>query len=80
MNDALNRPMSAGDFIAYAMTSGRSARMAFYQILAIENNGLRAQKFYDFGDSGQKMFYSPSVISGGNRAVLIPESALDSMK
>lgn len=80
MNDALNRPMAPGDFIAYAMTSGRSARMAFYQIISFERNGVRVQKFSGFGASGKKMYHSPSVIAGGDCAVLIPESALDNKR
>lgn len=66
MKDLLGREVQVGNYICYALTAGRSANLAVYQVKEILEDKIKALKVdesYDYGnslysfDDGRKVLY-----------------------
>lgn len=53
MKDLLGREVQAGQYIAYALTAGRSANLAIYQVREVLDDKIKAHKLTESYGSGQ---------------------------
>ena len=52
MKDLLNREIQVGNYICYALTAGRSANLAIYQVKEVSEESIKAHKIsesYSYG-------------------------------
>lgn len=83
MKDRFGRDILPGHAIAYAGTAGRSASLDFYKVERVDEHSIRGFKFdrYSriFGKSNP-FKSTPSTISDGSRAMIIPIEDLELLK
>lgn len=87
MKDLLGREVQVGNYICYALTAGRSANLAVYQVKEVLDNKIKAAKIdesYKWGDSyypfedGRKVLWKHTKwnLKEGKRVEMTPEEKL----